>query len=115
MRLALRLEGLALFALGVAGYFLAGGDALLLVPLLLVPDLSMLGYLAGTRWGSVAYNCAHVFVVPAAIVAVGAGLGIALLLPLGPIWAAHIGIDRCLGYGLKYRDAPFRETLVQRV
>ncbi len=115
MRLALRIEGLALFALGVAGYFLTGGDALLLIPLLLVPDLSLLGYLAGKRWGGLVYNCAHVFVVPAALVAVGIGLGIALLLPFGAIWAAHIGIDRCLGYGLKYRDAPFRETHMQRV
>jgi hypothetical protein len=33
---------------------------------------------------------------------------------LGLIWLAHIGIDRALGYGLRYPDA-FRETHLQRV
>jgi hypothetical protein len=30
------------------------------------------------------------------------------------IWAAHIGVDRLLGYGLKYPTA-FRDTHLRRV
>jgi hypothetical protein len=33
---------------------------------------------------------------------------------LGLIWLAHIGIDRALGYGLRYPDA-FNENHLQRV
>ncbi|MGH3030008.1 MAG: DUF4260 family protein [Gaiellaceae bacterium] len=40
----------------------------------------------------------------------GAALGAGALV----LWLAHIGIDRLLGYGLKYPDR-FRETHLQRL
>jgi hypothetical protein len=33
---------------------------------------------------------------------------------LALIWLAHIGVDRALGYGLKYPDG-FKDTHLQRV
>ncbi len=57
-----------MFALGAALYAGAGGELLLLIPLLFVPDLSML---------------------------------------------AHIGMDRALGYGLKYPTS-FQDTHLGR-
>jgi len=47
VRWLLRAEGVAVFALGAALYAGAGGELLLLIPLLFVPDIFMLGYLGG--------------------------------------------------------------------
>ena len=41
-----------------------------------------------------------------------AGSGLAIQLAL--IWLSHIGIDRAIGYGLKYPSA-FKDTHLQRV
>jgi Domain of unknown function (DUF4260) len=35
-------------------------------------------------------------------------------LALAAIWALHIGVDRMLGYGLKYPTA-FKDTRLQRI
>jgi hypothetical protein len=68
--------------------------------LFLVPDVSFSGYAFGPRSGAILYNIFHSYVGP---VALGVGLclaGKSTAIPL--IWAAHIGLDRFLGYGLKY-------------
>src|SRR5690606_30354457 len=52
----LRLEGAAVFGAGLLAYFHMDGGWLLLFLLLLAPDLSMLGYLGGSRSGAAAYN-----------------------------------------------------------
>jgi len=44
----LRAEGLAVLGIALAGYFSLDGSVWLLLVLALVPDLSMIGYLAGT-------------------------------------------------------------------
>jgi len=41
--------------------------------------------------------------------------GDSLALAAGFAWLAHVGADRAMGLGLKYADAPFRETHLQRV
>jgi hypothetical protein len=110
----LRIEGAALFGAALALYIDADFSILALVLLFLVPDLSFLGYLAGPRVGAAAYNAAHFEAIPLVLGAVGllgdwdVGVQIAL------IWLAHIGIDRLLGYGLKYPTA-FKDTHLQRV
>merc|ERR1711938_432683 len=62
----------------------------------------MLGYLAGPRVGAAAYNAAHTQLGPLALGALALGAGPPSLLLGGLIWAAHIGLDRALGYGLKH-------------
>jgi hypothetical protein len=110
----LRAEGLAVFAAALALYFHAGYGWLLLVVLALAPDLSMLGYLAGPRAGTAAYDVAHTSVLPVALAAAGVVTGADLAVQLGLIWVAHVGADRLLGYGLKYPTG-FRDTHLQRV
>lgn len=113
--LLLRLEGLAL-ALGAAGLYLAlVGDPLVFVVLVLLPDVSIAGYLAGPRVGSLAYNAAHLLALPLAVLGWGLWAGEALALAAGLAWLTHIGADRTMGLGLKYDDGPFRETHLQRV
>jgi hypothetical protein len=99
----LRLEGIAVLALALLVYQRGGHSWLLFAALILVPDLSMLGYLAGPRVGAVFYNVAHSYVGP--VVAAAAALFTGRPPVLATLWAAHIGLDRALGYGLKYPGA----------
>ena len=110
----LRLEGLALFVGALVVYFDQGFGWLLLVVLFLAPDLSFAGYLAGLRIGASAYNAMHTTVAPIALAVVGVLADTDWCLQLALIWLAHLGIDRLLGYGLKYPTA-FKDTHLQRV
>jgi hypothetical protein len=83
-------------------YAVWGGSWLVFVLLFLVPDLSFLAYLANSRTGAIVYNAAHSYMAPVALLTVGFALEWPLLLSIAMIWLAHIGIDRALGYGLKY-------------
>lgn len=100
--LLLRLEGLATLAAAVVAYDLAGGSWLLFAALFLLPDLAMAGYLAGPRAGALAYNLAHSHLAPALVGGVGLVTGSEATVAAALVWAAHIGFDRALGYGLKY-------------
>ena len=87
---------------------------LLFAALFLAPDLSMLGYLANPRIGSVLYNLGHTLFIPLAMFLAGYTSNHPLLLAIAVIWAAHIAFDRLLGYGLKY-PAHFKDTHLQRI
>jgi hypothetical protein len=100
----LRLEGLAVAAVTAALYARTGASWWLFVALWLTPDLSMLGYLAGPCRGARSYNAVHTYVVPAVLALSGLLLHVNAVLPFALIWANHIGVDRLLGYGLKYSD-----------
>jgi Domain of unknown function (DUF4260) len=100
----LRLEGAVLLAGSLTAYS-ATGQPWWFVPLaLLVPDVFMAGYLRGSRLGAQLYNLAHSTALPAAMIGLGWWQGQHLVLALGLIWLAHVGVDRLLGYGLKYDD-----------
>ena len=110
----LRIEGLAALAAGTALYAWAGGSLLLLVPLLLLVDASMIGYLAGPRVGAATYNAAHNWAI--GLLALGAGFLLAapVLVLAGAVLVGHVGMDRMFGYGLKYPTA-FRDTHLGRI
>jgi Domain of unknown function (DUF4260) len=110
----LRLEGVIVLAAALALYFDSGYGWLLLVVLVLAPDLSMLGYLAGPAVGAAIYDVVHTYALPVALGTVGVLGDVDLATQLSLIWFAHIGADRALGYGLKYPTA-FRDTHLQRV
>ena len=113
-RVLLHAEGLAVALASVALYFHADYPWWLLVALVLAPDLSMVGYLAGPVIGAAAYDVAHTYVLPVVLVAVGVIAGADTAVQLGLIWFIHIGVDRALGYGLKYPTG-FKDTHLQRV
>ena len=113
-RALLHLEGLAVLVGALALYFDTGYGWLALVVLFLAPDLSMLGYLAGPRVGSVTYDVVHTYVGPVALGVAGILGGYDTAAQLALIWFAHIGLDRLLGYGLKYPTG-FKDTHLQRV
>ncbi len=101
-RLLLRIEGAALFAVATFAYARTGAGWWLYVILFLAPDLSFLAYLAGARAGAIVYNALHTTIGPIVLAAVGVLGPLPLALAVALIWAAHIGLDRALGYGLKY-------------
>ena len=113
-RLLLHAEGAAVAAAAIALYFHADYPWWLLVVLVLAPDLSMVGYLAGTRIGAVAYDVVHTYALPVVMAASGWIADAELAVQIGLIWITHIGIDRALGYGLKYPTG-FKNTHLQRV
>jgi Domain of unknown function (DUF4260) len=114
LRILLRLEGMTLFAAMTLLYALRGGSWWLYAILFLAPDLSFAGYLAGPRIGAIVYNTAHSYLAPMALAAGGLALSSPLSLSIAMIWLAHIGIDRALGYGLKYA-AGFTLTHLGRI
>jgi hypothetical protein len=114
LRTLLRLEGLALFAGMTLLYAVWGGSWWVYALVFLAPDLSFAGYLAGPRIGAIIYNAAHSYMAPMALMTTGFGTNSPLTLSIAMIWLAHIGIDRALGYGLKY-GAGFGFTHLGRI
>ncbi len=105
--LLLRFEGAAVLGLAVWGFSQLGSSWWLFVALLLTPDVAMAGYLRGPRVGAAVYNAAHTYAAPLALATMTVFWSLAF--PLALIWAAHIGMDRMLGYGLKLPTS-FRDT-----
>jgi hypothetical protein len=69
---------------------------------LFLPDLSMLGYLAGPCWGAAAYNLGHHKALALGLGLLGWLLAIPGLQLAGTMLFAHAAFDRTMGYGLKY-------------
>jgi hypothetical protein len=114
VKILLRLEGLTLFLGMVLLYAVWGGSWWIFALLFLAPDLSFIAYLADPKTGAVVYNAAHSYLVPVALMTLGFALPEPLTLSIAMIWLAHIGIDRALGYGLKY-EAGFGFTHLGRI
>ena len=114
VRTILRLEGAAAFAAAVALYAHAGFSWPLFALLILAPDLAMLPYLIGPRAGAAAYNLAHTYALPLPLALAGFWFASPIVAALGLIWTAHIGMDRMLGYGLKYASG-FADTHLGRI
>jgi hypothetical protein len=114
VRSFLRLEGLAAAALSAVFYARTGASWWLFAALWLAPDLSMLGYLGGAKLGARIYNAIHSYVTPATLAVTALLLQSPALLPYALIWMNHIGVDRLLGYGLKY-PAGFQWTHLGRL
>ncbi|MCP3388983.1 DUF4260 domain-containing protein [Bradyrhizobium sp. CCGB12] len=114
VNIVLRLEGLTLFLSMVMLYAAWGGSWLVFALLFFAPDLSFLAYLSDARFGALVYNAAHSYMAPVMLLTLGFGLASPLTLSIALIWLAHIGIDRALGYGLKY-SAGFGFTHLGRI
>ena len=110
----LRLEGVVVFFGAIALYISQGGSALLFVLLLFAPDLSIVGYKINPHVGSWTYNTIHTYALPAILIAFSFAAHWTFGIQIAFIWCAHIGMDRTLGFGLKY-PTDFKDTHLQRV
>jgi Domain of unknown function (DUF4260) len=109
-----RLEALVLLLAALGFYVQLEQSWWLFFILLLAPDLFMLGYVAGPKVGAATYNLGHLLVWPVLLLGSGVLLGNPLLMGLGAIWLAHLGLDRVLGYGFKLPTG-FKDTHLGRI
>jgi hypothetical protein len=80
--------------------------------LILLPDLSMIGYLVSPAVGAVTYNAVHHKGLAVIVGLLGLMMGNQHLMLAGTILFAHSSMDRMLGYGLKYSDS-FKHTSLE--
>lgn len=113
-RWLLQLEGACILVLTVALYRAGHFRWWTFAALLLAPDLAMLGYLANAKIGAVLYNLVHTEAGPILLLVVCVAVPLPGLQPYALIWLAHLGMDRMLGYGLKY-PTRFKDTHLQHV
>lgn len=101
MRLVIQLEELTMF-LGSIYLFNQLSFAWWWFPaLILAPDISMLGYIAGNITGAVSYNLFHHKAVAIAVYFCGLYLHNEIVQLIGIILFGHSSMDRMMGYGLK--------------
>jgi Domain of unknown function (DUF4260) len=100
----LRIEAATLLAGSLIAYSSTHRSWWLVPVILFLPDLFMVGYLGGAHLGAIAYNLAHNTALPTVVVGLGWWQHQSLALAFGLVWLAHIGMDRLMGFGLKYND-----------
>lgn len=110
----LKLEGLIIFFASIYFYYASEGSLILFLILILLPDISMVGYLANKRSGAITYNLVHNYILPIILIGYGMTTSNNIFWQLGWVLLAHVGIDRFLGFGLKYPSS-FKDTHIQKV
>lgn len=112
-RLLLHSEGFFVFALALFIYWNLGASWWLFAALLLVPDLAFIAYAAaGNTVGAIVYNAAHTYIAPIILGVIAFNADWQLGMSIATIWLAHIGMDRTVGYGLKYASS-FHDTHIK--
>ncbi len=82
--------------------------------LILVPDVSMVGYCFGSKVGARCYNFFHTYVFSLLCIGIGLMFENSIWSMLGLVWTVHIAMDRSLGFGLKHQDN-FKKTHLGQV
>lgn len=114
MKKLLTLEEVAQFVLGIWLFSLLDFAWWWFPALILLPDLSMLGYLISPKAGAWSYNLFHHKLLAVCFIIAGYlsnNDGIALA---GAILFAHSAMDRIFGYGLKY-ETSFHNTHLGKI
>jgi hypothetical protein len=115
IRITLQLEGLAILGASVFILFHELSASLWIIPILFLgPDVFMAGYLANEKVGALIYNVGHTLFITLPVAIAGYYFDIRWLCIAGLIFTGHIGMDRMLGYGLKYPEG-FKFTHLARV
>ncbi|HEY7331611.1 MAG TPA: DUF4260 domain-containing protein [Candidatus Limnocylindria bacterium] len=110
----LRSEAVAAFLAGLGLWLANDGSLLWLLPALLLPDGSAVGYLVNPRVGALTYNAVHNWTLALAVLGIGWWLSSTPALLVGAVLLAHVGMDRALGYGLKLPTS-FQDTHLGRI
>ncbi|MCI3919664.1 DUF4260 domain-containing protein [Paenibacillus sp. TRM 82003] len=113
-KLFLHIEALLVLIFSIGYYGVNELNWWLFAVLFFVPDVSMVGYLFNNKIGAYLYNLFHTYTIPLLLILVGMLTRQDLILAIGLVWMAHVGMDRALGYGLKYPTA-FKDTHMHRV
>lgn len=102
----IKLEELAMTAMGIYVLYLfdLGLPIWAWALLFFAPDLSMLGYMAGTKTGAFCYNLVHHRGIAILVMTIGLFLAKREITAIGILLFAHSSFDRMMGYGLKFAD-----------
>ncbi|MDM5317249.1 DUF4260 domain-containing protein [Fictibacillus sp. b24] len=113
-KIFLQLEGFAVLILSLYFYQYYQFSWVLFFILIFAPDISMIGYFLNNKSGALLYNIFHTYIISILFIFSGLLLTNDTLLAIGIIWSAHIGMDRMIGYGLKYSTG-FKDTHLNRI
>lgn len=81
---------------------------------LLLPDLSMVGYIFNRKSGAWLYNLFHHKLVAICVLIIGFWMDDSAVTLAGIILFGHAAMDRIFGYGLKFQDH-FNHTHLGRI
>lgn len=109
MKKLLTLEELAQMTLGILLFSQLDYAWWWFPALILTPDISMIGYLFGAKWGAWTYNFFHHKALAVSVIVLGYFLNMQMLSLVGIILFSHSAFDRIFGYGLKY-ETGFKDT-----
>jgi hypothetical protein len=104
-----RIESGFIFLGSLYIYLHLGFQLLWFIVFLFSIDIFMLGYVVNKTFGAHCYNLGHTYIIPAILIIVGVLGQSHIIIAIAIIWAAHIGWDRALGYGLKFSTG-FKNT-----
>jgi hypothetical protein len=102
MKLLIQLEEAAMLGLGIYLFSLLPYVWWVFPALLLLPDVSMIGYAFGSKAGAWLYNLAHHKGIAIGVYILGVYTQSEVLHLAGVILFSHSCMDRLFGYGLKY-------------
>ena len=105
MKKLLTLEELAQFLLGVYLFSRLEFAWWWFPVLILLPDLSMVGYLINPKIGAWIYNFFHHKLLAISVLILAYTIDSQMFNLSGVILFSHSAMDRIFGYGLKYEDA----------
>ncbi len=102
MKRIIQLEEVAMLGISIYALYLLKVEWWFYLLLLLAPDVSMLGYLAGNKIGAITYNLFHHKAVAIILFMIGFINQTWIIQVTGIILFGHSSMDRMLSYGLKY-------------
>ncbi len=102
MKKIIQLEEAAMLGISIYALYILKAEWWFYLLLLLGPDVSMLGYLAGSKSGAVTYNLFHHKTVAIFLFTIGFINQVWMLQVIGITLFGHSSMDRMLSYGLKY-------------
>lgn len=105
----LKIEGLTLALLMLVLTYKGGHPLWFLPATFLLFDVSCVGYLFNKKIGALLYNLGHSSILPTLLLIAGILLQNQAMQLWSYSWLFHTGIDRTLGYGLKFRTS-FKHT-----
>lgn len=114
MKTLLKLEELGQFLLSILLFNTLDYAWWVFPSLILLPDLSMIGYLANPKVGAWLYNLFHHKLFAVVVLAIGFFLPNPTVMLAGIILFGHSAMDRIFSYGLKYND-DFKNTHLGRI
>ena len=114
MNLLLKLESAGVLLACYVATLAVGHAWWLFFALLLLPDISMVGYVINNKWGAVLYNLFHHQGIAALVIGIGWYTWQQTVLLAGLVLLGHSAMDRMLGYGLKYATG-FQDTHLGKI